>query len=422
MKKTFLPFALFTLLLTACCKDGDGLLWLDLLLPDGVATPCDSSRATPYHSSYTGQGNLSNLRLSDGYQVLTVSLDSLFWSDLRSGALLYSIASPAAGKAFSYADAIYRHGDLAIASSSTKLTAINLKTGKLAWERTLGDCAIDKGVFGVGDQYFVTRKIREADGVSAHALFVGDLHDADRLDMLFTPAYSRDTHAWAGYGWITEVAAFAGEDGHSYILTAFFETQKGTIAIANFVGLYDVTARSWVYERRPVFGRSANTHTSIRHMVINGTSAYFTLENKLIHWNLAAGNLVDSVLLFDKNKDVSPHAISYVTAEALWANDQQVIVQTSGDVQFFAQADLAPLYRLDCGAVRTDFDLDRLFAFSGGAMEVYKLSTGEKLSTIMPPCEGFTRNIATWKGSHDRIELSIVGRANNIYRYVLAAN
>ena len=417
MKTMFLPFALFILLLSACYKDGDGLLLFSLLLPQGSSTSCDS-KATPYIGRLATEGHLPSVPLTDGSRVLFTLQNALYWHDLSKGQLLRKIESPLAAKAFSYPDAIYRHGDLAVAASTSGLAVFNIKTGELAWERFLGDCAINQGVFGVGNQYFVTRKITERDGISAHAVFVGDLRDRERLDLLFTPSYSRSAHNWAGYGWITALAPFTGADGHAYLLTAFFEPTPDSYALHNFLGLYDVTTRTWVYERRPIFGHSADTQTGIQHLVISGTTAQISVEDKVINWDLAKGTVRDSMVL----SITAGYGPGYVTAHQLWANEQYIIVLTNnGDVRVFDKTSRAVLYRIDQGSttVRVAFDLNRLFVPTGGSVSVYEISTGKKLETIRAPCEQFTENLSACKDEQGALQLAMEGGAGNIYRYML---
>ncbi len=412
MKKTFLPLILITFLLSACCKDGDGLLLLGLLLPEGTVIPCDSTLATPYQKRFAVKGWLSNTVVTDGSKALLVSSDELRWTDLNTGTVLQYIKSPAARKAFSYPDAVYRHGDLAVAASSMHLAAFNVRTGAVAWERTLADCDIAQGVYGVGDQYFVTRSITERDGVSAHAVFVGNIQDADRLDLLFTPSYSRDTNTWAGYGRITALSAFAGADGHTYLLTAFFEPQRNSQTEAHFMALYDATARSWVYERQPI-----QTRIGIHRMTVAGASAYIGVEKQVLAWDLAEGIMVDSLVLFNNNN----YPNSYEKARDLWVNDQYVIVKAgNGGVQVFDRTSHAPLYRMyRASSVRVEFDSDRLLVFDEGLLHVCKISTGQILQTITPPCEGLTEKSAVWKDGQGNIQLAVAGGAGNIYRYVL---
>lgn len=413
MKKTFLPFALFVLLLFACSKDDGGLLLLSALLGDGSADQCDSTKATPHQGRFAAQGYLPTVHLADGSKALFVSSDALYWNDLSTGQLLRKIESPVAAKAFNYPDAIYRHGDLAVASSSMGLAAFNVKTGELAWERTLGDCDIQKGVFGVGDQYFVVRKVMDRKGVGSHAVFVGDLHDGNRLDLLFTPSYSRDTHNWAGYGRITDLVAFTGADGHAYILTAFFEPKKGSYREAFFMALYDITAQAWVYERQPI-----NTKNTANYLAISGNSAYISIDNKVAELDVATGVIKDSLLLF---KGYNQYSI-IVTAQNIWVNDQYLMIHNDENVlQFLDKTTLAVVHQIDrsFSTIQVEFGLNRLFMPQWGSIGVYELSTGKILDWIMAPCENFTGEIVAWQDSEGSIQLAAAGREGNVYRYVL---
>lgn len=66
------------------------------------------------------------------------------------------------------------------------------------------------------------------------------------------------------------VQMFFVEDGHAYILIAFFEPIANSNALANFVGLYDATNQSWVYDHQPITGKFPNTTTGIHSMTIAG--------------------------------------------------------------------------------------------------------------------------------------------------------
>lgn len=413
MKKIFLPFALFTFLLSSCCKDDGGFLLLSLLLPDVSPSVCDSTNATPYDSRFAVEGYLPTVHLADGSKALFVSPNALYWNDLSTGQMLRKIESPVAVKAFNYPDAIYRHGDVAVASSSTCLAAFNVRTGELAWERKLGDCDIEKGVLGVGNQYFVVRKVMDVKGVSNSAVFVGDLHDGDRLDLLFTPAYSRDTHTWAGYGRISDLVVFAGEDGHAYMLTSFFEPKKGGIREAFFMGLYDITARSWVYERQPI-----NTKITARQLTISGSMAYVSIDNNVVAWELATGVVTDSLLLFEGYN----YYDNIIAAGNIWVNDQYLLISNPENyLQFLDKTTLAVLRQIDrpFSTVKVDFELNRLFMPQWGSIAVYELSTGKILKWITAPCELFTGEISVWQDDEGSIQLAAAGRAGNIYRYVL---
>ncbi len=421
MKKTFLPLTLFALLLSSCCEDSGDLFW-NVLLPETPGTGCDSTKATPF-DRLAVEGYLPSEAVTDGSKALLTSSKSLYWSDLSTGAVGKKIESPMANKAFSNTDAVYRHGDLAVAASSTSLAVFNVKTGELAWERTLGDCDIDLGVYGTGDQFFVTQTIMEPDGVKAQAVFVGNLQEPGRLDRLFTPAFSRTIGSnWAGYGRISAIAPFTGADGHVYLLTAFWEPQANSNALLNFVGLYDMTTRTWVYDHQPVIGTLPNHATGIRRMVIADASAYLSFEDKVLQWNLAEGKIQHSITVFNGNSAYG--AISGSKVQNLWVNAQYIVAATdnSGGVQVFDRTTHAVRYRLDkvSGTVQTAFDVDRLVVADHGLIEVYALSTGRQLETIVAPCEGFSGSTMMWKDAQGYVHLA-VGSAtgSSFFRYNL---
>jgi len=415
MKKAFLPLVLIATLFSSCCEDSGDLFW-NVILPDTPATPCDSTKASPYDSRFSVSGYLSNVQLTEGSNVLLSSPKGLYWYDMSAGFLIQKTESPVAGKAFSHTQAIYRHGDLAVAASGTGLAVFNVKTGAVVWERTLGDCDISLGVYGAGDQFFVVRKIMEPDGVSAEAVFAGNLHEPNRLEPLFTPSYSRTSNSWAGYGRVTAIAPYIGADGHTYVLTSFFETQTGTIALANFMGLYDATAKAWVYERQRVVGNLPKNSTGIQNMTLSGTSAYLAFEDKLIRWDLATGLVRDSIVLFN----TSAYPSSNPSARNVWMNDRSIVVETTNnDVQVFDKTTHAKLYRTVgmTGSVRVDFASNRLFRIDGDLLDIYEIHTGKRIAAITAPCQPFSGQIAVWTDSQGMVQLAAARNDGNIYRY-----
>ncbi|MEO6758098.1 MAG: hypothetical protein ABIO24_01505, partial [Saprospiraceae bacterium] len=249
MHKSIVLFFLSSLLLSACCEDHP--ITIFDFFPDPPIAECDNSQATAIASRTITDGQLLSTQVNDGSKVLLTYSTGLYWADLNLDKILQKIESPVAARAFRNSDAVYLQGDLAVAASSTGLAVFNVKTGTVQWERTIGDCDFQSGVVGLGDQFFVTRRLVEADGVTADAVFTGNLRNPEQLDLLCTPSYSRAEHAWAGYGWIMSMAPFTGEDGHAYLMLSYFETEQALGKENYFLALYDLSSQTWVYERRP---------------------------------------------------------------------------------------------------------------------------------------------------------------------------
>ncbi len=258
----------------------------------------------------------------------------------------------------------------------------------------------------------------EPDGIVAEAVFAGNLREPNRLELLFTPSYSRAFNSWAGYGRVTNLAPYIGADGHTYVLTSYFETQKGSSALANFICLYDVTANSWVYERPRLQGKMPNHSNSIRHMTISGTSAYMSFEDKLIRWDLAAGRVQDSIVLFN----TSPYPTTYPSAKNVWMNDRYIVINTTNqDVQIFDKTSHASLYRINgmTGSVQVDFATNRLFKTDGDFLDIYDIQTGKKLESIIAPCEQFSGNLTVWTNSQGVVQMAVAGMSGGMYRYAV---
>ena len=417
MNKMFLPVALFAFLLSSCCKDSNYTL-LDVLLP---ATPagevaCDSSLASPYVNRFTIEDKPVYMYFNTQYNGLLVADQALYWTDLNSGKLLNKIESPGAVKAFRSTRAIYSHGDLAITASSTGLAAINVHTGKLLWERALNDCDIDKGVYGVGDQYFVTRHVPDENGVVSDAVFTGNLREPERLDLLFTPAYSKLHHSWAGYGRITALAAFAGADQHTYVLLSYFETKEGTNDLDIYMALYDGTTQRWVYERQSPDDQPV-TISGVHQIIVAGGSAYFHLLGKVHVWDILAGKTIKTII----SPSLSSTSAGYFDSE-MQINEQYMVVKGNvGDLQVWENNGHSLLYRIFplSGDVKAAFYLDRLIVSSTDYIDVYELSSGKKLETIVAPCKRFMYGNAVWKDAYGAINLAVGAGDGNIYHYVL---
>ncbi len=416
MHKLVLPFALFAFLLSACCKD-DNLL-VEILLPHspGGITNCDSSKATAYAGKFSVPAYLRDVALSEGSKVLLASQDGLYWMDITTGKMLHQIESPVAGKAFSNTDALYRNGDLAAAASATGLAVFNVKTGELMWERALGECDIDKGVYGVGDQYFVTRHVPDAEGIVADAVFVGNLREPNRLDLLFTPAYSHAHHSWAGYGRITSLTPFMGADGHTYVLSAYFETQASSNALRAFMALFDVTTKSWVYERQELTTASLIIiYNSVQQITVRGTTAYLSWMGKILVWNISSGTVLETISMTPAN------SMQDGFYGDLLVSEQYILVKdNNAALQVLDNATHQPLYSIRplSGTLRAAFDLDRLFVTNWDRIDVYEISTGKKLETILPACDQFSDGIVVWKDVYGTTHVA-VGNGSAIKHYVL---
>ena len=153
-------------------------------------------------------------------------------------------------------------------------------------------------------------------------------------------------------------------------------------------------------------------------MTTSGNVAYLTFEDKLIQWDLAAGRVQDSIVLFN----TSTYATSYPSAKKMWINDRFIVVETSNnDVQVFDKASRASLYRTQgmTGSVQVDFATNRLFNTDGDFLDVYELSTGKKLESIIAPCEQFSGNLAVWTNPQGAVQVAAAGQHGGMYRYAV---
>lgn len=63
--------------------------------------------------------------------------------------------------------------------------------------------------------------------------------------------------------------------------------------------------------------------------------------------------------------------------------------------------------------------LDRLVIASSYGINIYELSTGKKLETILPLCDPFNDHIVVWKDAYGAIHVATGSNSGRIYHYVL---
>ncbi len=409
MQKHIFGIAILCFLLSSCCEDAAWVL-IDEALPEGEPKPCDATNATPYLSSFAiGNGTyLQPVHASKDAVAVCITQDGLAWYDFQAQKFLAETASAVAQKAFSYPTNIHTNGKLVCSASATGIAVLDMEAQKLVWARSLPDCTLDGRSFtGVGSKYFAVGKVMDADNKTHDAIYAGNMESSEDFGLLITPQYSRQVSSfWCGFGGVKDIKAFAGVDAEAYLLISFFEPVD-QYNILNYVGLYNVTSQSWVYERVPL---SQVPSGFAAHMSLAAGIARFPLGDSLFIWNVMAGSSTATLRLPMGNygQNLKGHEI--------WSSDRYTLIKTSeNEILAYDNQSNSLRYRTSkiIGYhVSVNFDQNLILVPNSNGCQIFKLSTGSELLTIQSPCEndakaGFTEAVVCWSGNNGMTQIAL---------------
>ncbi|MCW5922028.1 MAG: hypothetical protein KIS77_06795 [Saprospiraceae bacterium] len=421
MKRTFLFFVIASIILSSCADDGRRLL-LKAVFPE-VEITCDTTgKISPAGFSALEPGwMLSSVRLTNGSCALFTTPDGVAWYDVQTGTTLGRANSTNARRVFSSATRLYSNGDLACAASSAAVVAMNTSTGRLAWELNLPDCTLDgKSLTGIGSSFFVAGKIMDANGRHFETLYKGSLASSADFGEYITPKYSRQVYThWCGYGRVAKLATWADSDNKEYLIVIFMEPTDEYKTLT-FMGLYDIAHQKWVYERKQL--NAQPSHYSVNDVAVaNSGLSYILLLDEILALDILTGTIKASAKL-----PVGEYG-AFVHGEKVWANQQLMLVKTSGqDIVAYDMATLSRRYRLRQAAspyTHTDFQLGLLVTSKYNECTVFDIHTGQLRMLVSPPCEGnqparLNDAAVCWKNASGDTQLALTSDSN-IYRYQL---
>ena len=419
MQKHIFGIAIISLLLSSCCDDSGELL-LNIVLPDDAATPCDDSKSTIYESSFNVEKGayLPPVYVKKGTTALYTTPDGLAWYDLQSKTLHAEVSTPIAQKAFSYPKEIHQYGNLACAASATGMAVVDMEAHKLVWERNLPDCTLNGSSFtGVGNKFFAVGKVMDADGKTQDAIYAGNMESSEDFGLFLTPQYSRQFYnSWCGFGKATEIKAFEGANTETYLLIAFFEPID-QFNLVNFMGLYNLTRQTWVYERAPL--NQVPSGKGVQNMSLVSGIVRMPFGDSIFVWDVMAGKMKSSIGL-----PVGSYGHK-LQAGNIWSNESLTLVNTNeSEVIAYDNTSNAIKYRisgLNGASLQVDLEYDLFFLPSNEYYQIFELSTGHTLSAITSPCQNeasaqFTDAHFCRKEEDGRVKLALQG-GETVYQY-----
>ncbi|TAE27127.1 MAG: hypothetical protein EAZ91_16595 [Cytophagales bacterium] len=225
---------------------------------------------------------------------------------------------------------------------------IDLKTGQTIWRKDRDYTAMNGVTYGIGPIYFARatpNALMKPDGM-ADRIYRGDIRTGEETEIATLP-YNREkwktTPNWRGYvGIVTDV--YPVLDGLDTLLIATYN-EPSTIRhqYETYIGLYNLTKRQWVYDRKrfnPQWPEAFNSSW----LTVVGDKMITILNNAVACSNWRTGELIwmkpltsfaaiptpiENKYLAVFSTDSKLYLLDINTGESIWWKDREIMAVTS---------------------------------------------------------------------------------------------
>ena len=225
---------------------------------------------------------------------------------------------------------------------------IDLKTGQTVWRKDRGYTAMNGVTYGIGPIYFARATPNEIAKVTGmqDRIYKGDIRTGEEVEVA-VPAYNlqkwKNNTNWQIFmGVITDV--YPVIDGPDTLLIATYNEPSLTrYEYETYIGLYNLTKRQWVYDRKQLNPQWTNGFDSSWLTVVG--DKMFTILNRVVACsNWRTGELlwtktltsmaalptpIENKYLAVFSTDSKLYLLDINTGQTVWWKDREIMAVTS---------------------------------------------------------------------------------------------
>ena len=191
--------------------------------------------------------------------------------------------------------ASYKTNNYFIFHDSRKTYSIDLKTGQTIFKKNHGEKFYDPTIWGMGD-YVLLNGHSDSTNAQARECALFSCHvKTGEIKELFKPKYSgkyaNPLNGWNRIGAITGVVPQIDAITGDTLLATFYSEPQNLYDYETFLGLYNLSKKAWIYERKNTIG--VGYYLIVRGTpIVNDNRTYVVVGNEVICNDLFTGTLL----------------------------------------------------------------------------------------------------------------------------------
>jgi outer membrane protein assembly factor BamB len=180
----------------------------------------------------------------------------------------------------------HQYKDHLTVSQGSRAYGINLATGNTEW-RTQTDTDLGALIKGIGNRYFLSEEITNSDGHLEAIVTVGDVRTGQQREFVRPPYTYEYVNPLNRISYLHSLELFTDSAGDTLMIVTYGNGLPDWKA-DNFLGLYNLTQKDWVYVDKPItknsiFGAGTLAFSKLKYRV------YLQAGKKLFCYEVATG-------------------------------------------------------------------------------------------------------------------------------------